>query len=74
MHGRIDMQQKSSNETLSGTATRGYQDDPQEPRFLPPRSAGNDAPGDTDAVKRYRRFFQTHDLNGLPARDDTASR
>jgi hypothetical protein len=63
------MQQKSSKETLSGTAARGYHEDPQEPRFLPPRSTGNDAPGDTDAVKRYRRFFQTHDVNGLPPRD-----
>ena len=64
------MQQKSSKQTVSAIAARGYLDDPQEPRFVPPRCAASDAPGDTDAVKRYRRFFQTHDVNGLPYRDD----
>ena len=29
-----------------------------------------DAPGDSAEVKRYRQFFQTHDINGLPRRPD----
>ena len=28
---------------------------------------GSDPPGgDSEAVRRYRRFFATHDINGLP--------
>jgi hypothetical protein len=34
-----------------------------------PRPNVRDAPGDSDSVKRYRRFFETHDLHGLPRRD-----
>ena len=30
----------------------------------------DDAPGDSPEVKRYRRFFATHDLHGLPQRSD----
>jgi hypothetical protein len=33
-----------------------------------------DAPGDSDSVKRYRRFFETHDLHGLPRRDIQTTR
>ena len=30
----------------------------------------DDAPGDSDEVRRYRRFFADHDLRGLPQRSD----
>ena len=39
-----------------------------------PRTNVSDAPGDSDSVKRYRRFFETHDLHGLPQRDIQATR
>jgi hypothetical protein len=38
------------------------------------RTNVNDASGDSDSVKRYRRFFETHDLHGLPQRDIQTTR
>lgn len=29
-----------------------------------------DGPGDSEDVRRFRRFFAEHDLNGLPRRSD----
>jgi hypothetical protein len=34
-----------------------------------PRPIVADAPGDSEPLKRYRQFFETHDLRGLPQRD-----
>jgi hypothetical protein len=33
----------------------------------------DDASGDNETVQRYRRFFATHDLNGLPRGEATRS-
>ena len=30
----------------------------------------DDAPGDSPEVRRYRRFFADHDINGLPQHSD----
>jgi len=48
--------------SLHGATARAYQD----VGSVVPRPSVNDAPGDSEAVKRYRRFFETHDLRGLP--------
>jgi hypothetical protein len=39
-----------------------------------PRTNVGDAPDDSDSVKRYRRFFETHDLHGSPRRDSQTTR
>jgi hypothetical protein len=39
-----------------------------------PRTNLSDAPGDSESVKRYRRFFETHNLHGLPHRDIQTTR
>jgi hypothetical protein len=33
----------------------------------------DDAPGDSDDIKRFRRFFREHDLSGLPHRPRLAT-
>jgi hypothetical protein len=53
---------KPGRGSLYGTTARAYQDI----GGIVPRPSVNDAPGDSEAVKRYRRFFETHDLRGLP--------
>jgi hypothetical protein len=34
-----------------------------------PRPGDGGPPGRGDSLERYRRFFETHDLHGLPQRD-----
>jgi hypothetical protein len=58
------MQEKPWKNSVSGTAATPY----REPSLIAPRPAVTDAPGDSESVKRYRQFFQTHDLHGLPQR------
>jgi hypothetical protein len=58
---RREMYQKSLKENLSGAASRSY----GEERGLVFSRTPDDAAGDSEAVRRYRRFFQTHDLDGL---------
>jgi hypothetical protein len=57
-------------DSLYGMATTPY----REQSLVAPRPNVNDAPGDSDSVKRYRRFFETHDLHGLPHRDIRTTR
>ena len=33
-----------------------------------------DASGDSEEARRYRRFFATHDINGLPQREARSRR
>jgi hypothetical protein len=46
-----------------------------EQRSLPtaPRPKVADGGGDNETVKRYRQFFETHDLSGSPQRDKRAA-
>lgn len=69
IQGRIEMIEKSRKDRLYGTTARSYQE--QAP--LVARATGNEPTGDSEAIKRFRHFFQTHDLSGLPHRDDRAT-
>ena len=40
----------------------------QEPLPNATRPNVNDGRGDSEAVRRYRQFFETHNLHGLPQR------
>jgi hypothetical protein len=46
----------------------------QRSSAVSPRAAASDAPGDSEAIRQYRRFFETHDLSGTPRRADRAAR
>src|SRR5947209_3363721 len=63
------MIEKSRKDSLSGPTARPYQE--QAP--VAPRATGNEPTGDSEAIKRYRYFFQTHNFSGLPHRDDRAT-
>jgi hypothetical protein len=56
------MVDKPGKVSLYGATARAYQD----VCGVVPRPNTDNAPGDSEAVKRYRRFFETHDLRGLP--------
>jgi len=64
------MQEKSWKSSVSDTAAAPY----REPSSIAPRPTAIDAPGDSDTVRRYRQFFQTHDLRGLPQRNTGENR
>ncbi|HEY0526833.1 MAG TPA: hypothetical protein VGD08_25800 [Stellaceae bacterium] len=53
---------KPGKVSLYGATARAYQD----VGGVVPRPSIDNASGDSEAVKRYRRFFETHDLRGLP--------
>ena len=67
---RTNVLKESQRDSLYGTAATPYRE--QSP--VTPRSKVGDAPGDSDSLKRYRRFFETHDLHGLPQRDSETNR
>ncbi len=55
------MAERYDRARLSGTESRAY----PEPQGRPvPLNA--DVSGDSEEVRRYRRFFATHDINGMP--------
>jgi hypothetical protein len=58
----LDKSRKDSLYGMAGTPYRGQSS-------IVPRPTLNDVPGDSESLKRYRRFFETHDLRGLPQRD-----
>ena len=58
------MAQKPLKDRLSGAAAWS---DPA-PR-IPVVRPFDDPSGDNETVKRYRRFFETHDLSGRPRRE-----
>ena len=64
------MLKESQKDSLHGTAATPY----WERSPVAPRPNVKDAPGDSDSVKGYRRFFETHDLHGLPRRDSQTTR
>ena len=55
------MFEKSLRQSLYGTTARSHPAEHAVGPYCP-----DDAADDSEAVKRYRRFFQTHDLTGLP--------
>jgi hypothetical protein len=63
------MPQEWQRDRLYGTAANPQPDR----RPLAPRQSGSGAHGDSDEVKRYRQFFETHDLRGLPHRQKQAA-
>jgi hypothetical protein len=46
----------------------------QEPSTVAPRPTVTNAPGESETLKQYRRFFQTHDLSGAPHRNERTPR
>ena len=64
------MLKESLKDNLYGMAATPFRE--QSP--VAPRPNVKDAAGDNDSVKRYRRFFETHDLHGLPQRDIQTNR
>jgi hypothetical protein len=46
----------------------------REPSLVAPHPTVSAAAGDSQSIKRYRRFFQTHDLHGLPQRETQTKR
>jgi hypothetical protein len=64
------MPEKPWKDTVSGTAAAPY----REQSSIAPRPTVTGALGDSDSVKRYRQFFQTHDLHGLPRRGSEPNR
>ncbi len=68
--GRTNVLKDSQKDSLHGTAATPY----WERSPVAPRPNVKDAPGDSDSVKCYRRFFETHDLHGLPQRDSQTTR
>jgi hypothetical protein len=64
------MIEKSRIDSLYDTTTRAY----REQGAVVPRSTATDAGGDSETIKQYRRFFETHDLRGLPQRENHAAR
>jgi hypothetical protein len=57
------MSDKVLKEAIHTTSHRRY----QESSTVSPRPTATGAPGDSEALRAYRRFFQTHDLNGRRA-------
>jgi hypothetical protein len=68
--GRITVPNEPQRDSLYGRAATPYREQSQ----VAPRPLVADAPGDSESVKRYRRFFETHDLHGLPRRDIETTR
>jgi hypothetical protein len=64
------MPEKPWIDAVPGTAATPY----REPSLIAPRPTVTDASGDSESIKRYRQFFQTHDLHGLPRRDAQPNR
>jgi hypothetical protein len=59
------MLDKVRRDSLYGTPATPYRGQSS----IVPRPIVADSSGDREPLKRYRRFFQTHDLRGLPQRD-----
>lgn len=64
LQGSSDVPAKLTNRPAA-TAHRLNQDE-QGAEPLDTRSAGDDALDESEALERYRRFFQSHDLSGSP--------
>jgi hypothetical protein len=61
---------KSPTNSSGRPAATPYRD----PSSIAPRPTDFNPLADSETIRRYRQFFQTHDLHGLPRRDGNQNR
>jgi hypothetical protein len=64
------MIKKSRTDSSNRPAATSYRD----PNSFNPRPPDFNPFGDSETIRRYRQFFQTHDLHGLSRRDGNQNR